>query len=938
MVPLANEILQQIFCDGRLSAADHFNILRVCKRFKDVIEKNRKCSLAVDALSHPMWKFGRRLLSDPEFGEQINEITLTWERRRFKGPRPQQPDARKKAATTVLEITTDWVWTEAEKQQILDICEEWEITKKTTYLILGGVNSEALLPLILCLTPRLKSLDLGCPEVEIICFDRHWSHHAYRRATQILNRSCRLVREDSSGDDEYINRAAPYLDYYRLRKKFEPKTHCLFFFENLQYKTRAGEIIGPRKLFPGLTSLQHFSMGSEVWNPVRLLSNLRPPYPTQPWVIYPILLFPRIKTIRFCINGGEGGYASGRYARFEPHSDGPSAVKRLEMHASLFGTEADVDRQAYLKTISTLTGNLERVYIRTWRKDRWRLETSNPAFSHGRVEPGLLEDDKVILNSFLHHNPNSLKSSGILINGGGFDRMGVFSIDEERVRGTAERQRAFEIIRRGGRCLYEKAAPPRITFLNGDIIFRILGYLQRYDKFNLMLSCKALYDYCHRDIWSRFRIFGYGRIYEREHPDYIAYGRLVRLQNCVNTEGVSGFGHLKQLRFVGNTLSERSIHVETLRFLTDRIRAGDMPNLRLLDVGIHSNWGYDFSNRDRPETRRFLTALKEYSEKKSPEDFSLHLRMFLGGKNLSRLFDYTNLKSLEVDLTNVLEHDVSDAIVRASNLIKILTAAPNLESLSITGGSLQPESQANIRRLWEMLESLQTTVSNLKKLRSLTQEVNAIFHPSFLLAPPIGCKTVSYRLLRPSPAWWRKFAREPFTGVERMTLKCFELDVESVKELFEQEGEDITPSDCLELGDIEVTGLTEFHIKRGFGRRRGPKLRKYIFTPVSYAYPKDFPELILKKNKKLRGDCIQQLADGIARELKDTVDLSSAQEKAVELEAWLKDQGVYLQVGKDLDCASEEEEVVKVKEEVEESDSSSSYSGRDYSTDSEFSE
>ncbi|KAK6330924.1 hypothetical protein TWF718_003119 [Orbilia javanica] len=143
------EVLIQIFNDEVLDSGDLARCARACSRFRNIIYYSGSCGLEfvfeVDNLNHSAWKFAKQLLLNPQSGQRIRKIRLTWHRRQRRWPETW---------------TEAWYWTEYQLSQIYDICEEWKI--RSVYpAIRDGFNSEALLPLLLCFTTNLKSLDLG---------------------------------------------------------------------------------------------------------------------------------------------------------------------------------------------------------------------------------------------------------------------------------------------------------------------------------------------------------------------------------------------------------------------------------------------------------------------------------------------------------------------------------------------------------------------------------------------------------------------------------------------------------------------------------------------------------------------------------------------------------------------------------------------------------
>ncbi|KAK6515956.1 hypothetical protein TWF281_004547 [Arthrobotrys megalospora] len=151
------ETLLQIF--GEIDIADIYNLKRTCRRFNAISEhSSHVCVFKVDAPGHPTWKLLKYLLRNQDIGKQIIEIRVEWHRR----------IAGENANDCI--GTEQWTWTDREIKAISHIGRGGKIflTDYCEAAILGGINSEALLPLLLVLTPRLESLDLGVVNGQLI--------------------------------------------------------------------------------------------------------------------------------------------------------------------------------------------------------------------------------------------------------------------------------------------------------------------------------------------------------------------------------------------------------------------------------------------------------------------------------------------------------------------------------------------------------------------------------------------------------------------------------------------------------------------------------------------------------------------------------------------------------------------------------------------------
>ncbi|KAF3926559.1 hypothetical protein AA313_de0202694 [Arthrobotrys entomopaga] len=139
---LPNEILLQIFESRVLTNADIAHYQRVCRRFHSIAESSlrRNYTFKVDYKTHPTWRLIRSLLVNPEIGTKFTSINMTWHRRHVNQPETW---------------TKQWKWTAEERKQNLKLGEKYHLKLETVIVIVGGINSEALLPLLLAFTTNL---------------------------------------------------------------------------------------------------------------------------------------------------------------------------------------------------------------------------------------------------------------------------------------------------------------------------------------------------------------------------------------------------------------------------------------------------------------------------------------------------------------------------------------------------------------------------------------------------------------------------------------------------------------------------------------------------------------------------------------------------------------------------------------------------------------
>ncbi|KAF3254924.1 hypothetical protein TWF192_003007 [Orbilia oligospora] len=315
---LPTEALLEIF--GLLNIESLTDAKMACKKFQDVIRMIplRSYTLRIDEPNHSMWKFTRSLLADPKAGSRITELTVEWCRRE-----PDDPDT----------WTDKWDWTE-EDLRIMKRLEETVINK---YLdddvytaIKGGINSEALLPLILCFTENLESLDLGDVVTELFNY-KGWP-------TDCLKKIFKLNREDSSNNDGSDDKGEGEEEEEEFQKEYDgTPTIILAHIPEQQFRTWFHLNTGyPGKYLPGLSKLKKFNhqLNEDVFISVDKWG-WRADY------FLPILFIPGIKeiTIGGCGTDEQGGeYASLKkiMGLYKKQFEGvpPSTVKKLVIGAS----------------------------------------------------------------------------------------------------------------------------------------------------------------------------------------------------------------------------------------------------------------------------------------------------------------------------------------------------------------------------------------------------------------------------------------------------------------------------------------------------------------------------------------------------------------------------------------------------------------------------
>ncbi|KAK6531830.1 hypothetical protein TWF694_002995 [Orbilia ellipsospora] len=163
---LPTELLLDIF--QRVDNASVARCRRVCHSFLAVANQIHLTSytLLIDHQNFSAWKFFRSLLNNHKLGDHLTELKVEWYRR------TEEPET----------WTPKWIWSEEDLVLInkLQKIEQTSTIKPETFdVIKYGGNSEALLPVILCFTNELKSLDMGKVQLQPLVIDYYSNGNRY---------------------------------------------------------------------------------------------------------------------------------------------------------------------------------------------------------------------------------------------------------------------------------------------------------------------------------------------------------------------------------------------------------------------------------------------------------------------------------------------------------------------------------------------------------------------------------------------------------------------------------------------------------------------------------------------------------------------------------------------------------------------------------------
>ncbi|RVD81819.1 uncharacterized protein DFL_009666 [Arthrobotrys flagrans] len=317
------EILLQIFKDDNLTPTDLARCSQTCHKFHDLTslpDFKIDYTFRVDHPSHSGWRLIRCLLLNPAPGERIQTLRLAWHRR-----------CRRDKSTWTLK----WHWTEEELSKISEICKRRNLNTSLYPAIKLGLNSESLLPLLLCFTTNLESLDVGNVGHDMIS-DEYG--HTIHDATRIYSHCMGLQPPDStrlSLHDNETNLA----DWFESGgAKYSPRGRVK---EPISSTPWIYSAFNPEAWPPGLSNIKEFSHGGSNSNALRYRPKSVNAWPNKN--ISTILQLPKLETLKLShINALMG----------TPISDGPKPahkLKRLEIfHYRFYRSD--------FETVAVLTG------------------------------------------------------------------------------------------------------------------------------------------------------------------------------------------------------------------------------------------------------------------------------------------------------------------------------------------------------------------------------------------------------------------------------------------------------------------------------------------------------------------------------------------------------------------------------------------------------
>ncbi|KAF3905827.1 hypothetical protein AA313_de0206340 [Arthrobotrys entomopaga] len=419
-----------------------------------------------------------------------------------------------------------------------------------------------------------------------------------------------------------------------------------------------------------------------------------------------------------------------------------------------------------------------------------------------------------------------------------------------------------------------------LSSLPSEILLLILSHLNLKDVFAFLRTCKALYPISHRHLWSTLHLCD--RIPNKYkgppcHPFVHNPANAIGNDGCKALArairefdgGKLGFGYIRGLALEPEVFNRSTACMSDglLKVLGDKISEGEIP-VRWVKVSV---WDKFLETSDDPPTgaERFLKILKNYSETKSTNEFSIILdtnfissisAWFSPKCSIFDLIDMEKITSLDLEMDVYEggficqhgawfdENDPSTAdgeepgepeepeggdepsgteeiptytgagTEQIKDLTRLLTETVNLRVFKLyvdwDVGLIFPP----IYTMAPLLNPLQSAISRLRTLEWLYLR-GLIFHPSFFLTPPKNVRKFQMKC-SVSKSWWMKFAKSPLIGVREFTVWNRRMVMETQPDGGEYGS--LWGNDVLDqfydfpVGEVAVEGLKRFWVQEGY--------------------------------------------------------------------------------------------------------------------------
>ncbi|KAK6352034.1 hypothetical protein TWF718_005183 [Orbilia javanica] len=363
-----------------------------------------------------------------------------------------------------------------------------------------------------------------------------------------------------------------------------------------------------------------------------------------------------------------------------------------------------------------------------------------------------------------------------------------------------------------------------------ELCYEVIQYLGPADIFSLLLTCKLFYPVCYQSLWSTLHLYS--------KPHRLDRGRVChKLVRLINTRGIDkvGIEHVKTILLHRYSLTCTNGFVQSglIHILEDLLASGKL-DLKHLELRYNLSWHTD---AEKEELFGFLRHLREYSQKKQPNEFSMALTanpISLEPALDANFLDMEKIITLELEVDwrykdcdnderqdvyigagpGVWEDSDSDHTDPGDSMDDLDDEEQWLRSTSDQPGALEggcspnlqvDTSQYNTRLAgifthlfsrttdlqfltirsvcdsrrrytdFKLSPPLKTLQSTIRNLPKLrTLEIRGkFFHPSFFIAPPDSARSVTYDGVL-SNKWLRGFRECSFANVTHLNIKFAE--------------------------------------------------------------------------------------------------------------------------------------------------------------------
>ncbi|KAF3169722.1 hypothetical protein TWF106_001500 [Orbilia oligospora] len=379
-----------------------------------------------------------------------------------------------------------------------------------------------------------------------------------------------------------------------------------------------------------------------------------------------------------------------------------------------------------------------------------------------------------------------------------------------------------------------------------ELLSNIIDHLEPNNRASFLRASKRLYHATHPHLWHTLK----SNDSPRKRHAAARYSRgLYKIAKIAEDIGIEnmGFVHVKKVVFKEGDLTPEKSFAGTdpglhklSTILEERLAAGV---IKLQQVELC----WEDIARASTGATNLLETLKGYQKLTLPQKPSIIAKKMKDSGDPKgpiifpiRAFALECITNLELafggeqqEFGVLLEQTVNDIELFTDTL----KGTTSLQYLSLEWRENIRDTPSLVIEL-PQLKELQSAITDLKQLRGLGL-TGYLFHPSFLIIPPENTKKLTIKQ-EVSIAWWRKFAKHAFTGVEDLTMDTRHAGTELISDWLSGDEEEVRFFETAQeftflLGELAITGL------------------KRLSTYTDYYYcPDDFLALLRQNNPGLQ--------------------------------------------------------------------------------------